>query len=124
MKNTYFKKLTVKILNDEYIVIIFLGNIDKTWRKVHKWFPELDKGDLFENTRGHCFMFDGECPVIWIGVPFKDSHFYSTLAHEAVHAIDHIFKLIGEGGATHEIFAHCVGAVVANVERLIKCKKK
>jgi hypothetical protein len=104
----------VLILNKEYKVLISIGDKIKTLERARSLFKNVQDEDC-DDKRGCYWSEHGKHPLIWIGLTCGDAHFYATVAHEAVHAIQHIFDEIGE---THskEIFAHCVGAVVSAVE--------
>jgi hypothetical protein len=116
MDEDYFE-LEIPVLNVEYSVLVSIGKKDKTLVRARGIFEKVDDEDV-DNKRGCYWAEHGKKPMIWIGVDYTDKHFYATVAHEAVHAIQHIFDEIEE---THskEIFAHCVGAVVAGVEDFI-----
>lgn len=118
----YFKHIKINILNEEYWVDVLLGDKEKSWKLIRKWHKDADKEWIFSN-RGFNLYNNGEIqnPTIWVGLHPKDEHFYATIAHEAVHAIDHIYDLINEKTG-REVFAHCVGAVVAKVEDWVKKK--
>jgi len=118
---TYYKRLKVAILNDEFFVTVLLGNKEMAKKAMLCNYPDMDT-EVFENTRGCYVCWHMQIPIIWIGLSPKDPHFYATVAHEAIHAIDFIFDEIGETAAT-EVYAHCVGAVVAKVEQWVKRKK-
>jgi len=110
-----FTKIRVPILNDEYVVWVVWGKDDVVERWLRRWYNNDDVIDYqqFKNNRGCCYYHKDYNPVIVI---HTKKTFYSTLAHEAVHAIDQIFNHIGDNNR-FELFAHCVGAVVRKVEK-------
>ena len=117
MKNT----IEVPIFNDEYKVIVCWGDV-KTVRRVMKLYQypfPADNGH-FNNLRGATF-YASEChPIIALpGFP-KTATEIGTLAHEATHAILHIFEAVAER-QHDEVFAHSIGAVVRTV---LSSKKK
>lgn len=122
-RKKYYKELTADILNDEYCVHIFLGDAAKACKALKKWYPDICGFETLGDSRGYTFTNANTNPSVWVGLELDDCHFYATLAHEAVHAIDHIFSMIQEKNAP-EIYAHCVGAVVAKVEQWSKQPKK
>lgn len=120
MSNDYFARLEVPILNNEYSVIVAVGDYDRAYALAKKMFSNpVDQ----ENIRGCIWRERWIKPLIWVDCGFhtiNEHHFYATLAHEAVHAVQFIFSELGETGAD-EVFAHSVAAIVAAVERHI-CK--
>ena len=38
-RKKYYKELTAYILNDEYCVHIFLGDAEKAYKVLKKWYP-------------------------------------------------------------------------------------
>ena len=88
----YYKRLKVAILNDEYFVTILLGDKEMAKKAMLRNYPGL----YTELQQG-------------VGLHPKDPDFYSTVAHEAIHAIDFIFDEIGEEAKVNEIYAHCPG---------------
>lgn len=111
----------IPIFNDEYAVHIVWGDKNLAERMYKKVMPTRIDLLRLENNRGVCFYERGYHPFIYVSALPNDKHFFATIAHEAVHAIEHIFNAIGQP-LGEEIFGHCVGAVVANVEHLIKSK--
>ena len=115
----YYKELTASILNDEYCVHILLGDAGKAHRVLSKRYPDMFGVETLKSGRGYSFTYAETDPSIWTGLEPGDPHFYATLSHEAVHAIDHIFSMIQEKEAP-EIYAHSVAAVIAKVEQWVK----
>lgn len=119
-KSKKFTKLEVPILNNEYWVYIIWGEDKKCIKYLRYHFEEegFDKRE-FADKRGRCYHKLGYHPVIYIkNIKAKDS--YATLAHEACHAIDYVFKEIGDDNRD-ELFAHSVSAIL---RRYIDYKKK
>lgn len=108
------EEFEVPIFNSEYSVLIVIGEKDRALGYAKHYLTIVEDDDV-KDKRGCCWMEHMKKPLIWVGLERNTNHFYSTLAHEAVHAVQHIFDEIGE---THskEIFAHCVGAIVAYIE--------
>lgn len=112
MKNK-LKVIKVPILNRDYCVYILQGKKEKALKWLVSYYGDADLSiDDFENYRGRTFYKKGCYPVIYL---ITTKHKYSTLAHEAVHAIDYIWKYIGENNKD-EVYAHSVGAVVFAIE--------
>lgn len=108
------KYIKVPILNDTYSAIVCYGSPAKI-RKVLRRFSYPDsKREVLANldgTRGVCFYRDGCHPVIAMPSKPKTRTEIATLSHEACHAVENIFRYIGQplGG---ELFSHSVGAIV------------
>ena len=124
MKPEPFVHIKVPILNDEYFVVVCWGSI-----KVAKKFiiantePTVDLRRL-PKSRGMCwsiFPFD-YMPLIYINLPVTSKYFFSSLSHEAVHAINAIWKGIEEP-SKEEVYAYSVAAIVYAVEKKVKSRK-
>jgi len=114
----------VPVLNSEYTVYVMLG--DKKWacKSLKKWIEDdTIVIESFERIRGRCVTREGYLPHIYIALKPTDPHFWSTVSHEAVHAINFIWKVIGET-SKDEVYAHSVGAIVFAVGQLLKNEKK
>jgi hypothetical protein len=117
------KQIQVPILNNEYSVIVCWGK-PATVEKVLKQWKHTKKSqgwavDCFDDSRGLCFTSNGAHPVIALPRLPRTNEEIGTLAHEATHAVEHIFSHIKQplGG---EIFAHSVGAVVRETLNAVK----
>lgn len=111
------KYITVPILNDEYKVVVCIDTPENGYKKVLKYYDndtDYIKKDELRNCRGKCFFWTDRQVFIWVDSRLKTK--YSTLAHEACHAVKHIFDFIGER-SIDEVFAHSVGAIVRAVEK-------
>ena len=75
---------------------------------------EINPG-ILQGVRGRTFWRSNYHPFIYLDISPQDKHFFSTLAHEATHAIDYIYEYVGEkpGG---EVYAICIEAIVHAVE--------
>ena len=105
-------ELKIPILNNEYSVIVCWGSV-QTIKKIVKAYYK-DGADMvggLENNRGICYYKYGYHPIIALPCFPKTGEQIGTLAHEAVHAVNHIFEAIQEPNRD-ELFAHSVGAVV------------
>ena len=84
----------VNILNNEYWVTVYIG---KDVKKLKKILVKHFEDDYIEmnQARGRCFTRYGYLPYIWVNTKECKTNklFFSTLAHEAVHAVDEIFAL-------------------------------
>lgn len=113
------KEIRIPILNEEYKVIVVFGGageIGKVLKAYH--YPEglthYDLEDMLIDMRGRTF-YNKKCyPVIALPKKPKTPEQIGTLAHEAVHAVEHIFESMHEE-SRDEVFAHSVGAVVREV---------
>lgn len=111
MKN----EIVVPILNDEYKVIVCWGDPVQIKKVLKDWYyPEDDITSSLLNRRGVCY-YNPECHPV-IALPDMPHNFeeIGTLAHEAVHAVEDIFRKIAEP-PSGELFAHSVGAIVRTV---------
>ena len=113
-------EIEVLILNHEYKAFVIYGNKKKALEYINEYFEENYSMDAVQGFRGRCFMQDGCHPVIFLDIDRLEAdykkHIFATLAHEAVHAVDNIFRTIGEEHS-NEVFAHSVGAIVGEFER-------
>lgn len=105
--------LQVPILNDKYCVIVAWGSFRSIQKLLNaNGYPKEDWHEKrFEGANAVTFI-RGNChPVIAMPSSPLTCEQLGTLAHEACHAVEHIFEYIGQpiGG---EVFAHSVGAVV------------
>jgi len=117
-----FNHIRVPILNDEYWVdVVWGGKPEDWWKFSRKKFKDVTIPlSWFDDKRGQVLRRKDFNPLIVMQISQDDKHFWATLAHEAVHAIDEIWEMISENAKRHEVFAHSVGAVVAAVEKKIK----
>jgi hypothetical protein len=111
-------EIVIPILNTEFQTIVCWGDEKFISSVLQKW--GYTAGTLGRN-RGKCFHHPERHPVIALPRRPVTPDQLSVLAHEAVHAVDAIFRHIGEK-STGEVFAYSVGAVVR--ETLLKCRKK
>lgn len=114
--------IVIPVFNDQYKVIFTWGN----WRRVaQSYHHQISPGeDVLEDRHGVTLSMYGLHPLIIMPRFPKTPDEYSTLAHEAVHAIEDIFTYMG-AKTEGEIFAYCVGSVVRVVlENRPKKRKK
>jgi len=109
-------KVTIPILNNEYKAVFCCGDESEVKKVLKDCYHVTDdiSNDFFDNHRGLCF-YDSSChPVIAMPKFPETPDEIATLAHEASHAVNDIFRKIGE---THsdEIYSHSVGAIVRKV---------
>lgn len=121
-----FTHIKVPILNEEYFVLVSWGNQKDAipWLLENTGFDDITK--KFLNTgRGHYFKSElYHClPIIYVNVPVKGTEFWATLSHESTHAIECIWKHIGEDGH-YEVYAHSCAAIVRAVSKELDKKKK
>lgn len=104
------KEFEIPILNEEYKVYLISGDEKSTIKYVNEYqHTNYHDGDISKVSRGLTFYKEGYHPVIWIRKGIK--YPLSTVAHEAVHAVNHIWDYIEES-AKDEIFAHSVSSIV------------
>lgn len=109
------KQIIIPILNDEYKVIFCFGNSEQIKKILYQWgHKPTDLALDINNRRGICCHTNGCHPVIAMPqIPKKPSEI-GTLAHEAIHAIGHIFRMIEQDSA-EEVYAHSVAAIIRKV---------
>ena len=109
------KKIVVPIFNDEYKVIVCWGSKDFMENILKENKHDYEDEDLeFNGFDGICFSSSEEDDVIILKEPPTTPHSIGILVHEAVHAINNIFDLIGEK-SRDEAYAHSVSAIVREV---------
>lgn len=107
------KKVKVPILNNEYFVYVLWGNKVRVIKWINSYFGEKYHYSFIDDCRGKTFYQHGYYPVIFINTQI---HFFATLAHEAVHALNYIWEDIAEE-SKNEIYAHSVGAIIRIVKK-------
>jgi len=115
--------LKIPILNNEYYVIVCVGQPKEVMKFTRKHFEdkEIPEKEFTDDTRGKSFSRKGYPPLLYIKLKSSDTDFFGTLAHEAVHAVQNIWEIIGEENHG-EVFAYSVGAIVRETARFIKKK--
>ena len=70
-----------------------------------------------DNARGKTIYRTGYVPIIWIPRKPKTAREHSTLAHEAHHAVRHLFNWAGieRNDETEEVAAHALGHIVNEI---------
>lgn len=112
------KEFEIPILNEEYKVYLIGGDEKSAIKYVNEYQnTNYHEGDISKASRGLTFYKEGYHPVVWIRRGIKNP--LSTVAHEAVHAINYIWDYIGEK-TKDEIFAHSVSSIVKVYESKLK----
>lgn len=98
-----------------YVARIYEDNIES----MQDIIPEEQRGFV---ARGRTFYRTGYVPIIWIPRRPKTSRELATLAHEAIHAVSHLFDWAGMyiNHETEEVLAHSVAHVVNRVLEKVK----
>jgi len=117
------KTIEIDIFNREWYTVVVIGKEPYLKRALQKYgYPKsaLEDGALHDlgsnGSQGLTFYADGLPPIIILPVFPKTSKQVSTLAHEAVHAVNDIYEKIGEEDAANcHIFAVSVGTIVRAV---------
>ncbi len=109
------REIRVPILNDEYAVIVCIGDAAYLRRRLMRWGHE--PGDnLAIPCRGRCYNTFGSHPVIVLRTEPRSPTEVGTLAHEAVHAIFGIMRHIEQHTDWQdEVIPLSVGAIVRRV---------
>jgi hypothetical protein len=106
----------IPVLNSEYKVIFTWGNPEEIGKVLKSWgHKEHAVLGGVEDRRGVTFHSMGFHPVIAMPRKPKTPTEIGTLAHEATHAVNYIYDMLGEDYRNSELFAHSVGAVVRGV---------
>ena len=109
------KQIVIPILNDEYKIIVCFGKPEEIKKILRQWgHHPADTVLDAQNRRGICYHTKGCHPIIAMPRIPKTPAEIGTLAHEAVHAVGDIFRMI-EQDSSEEVYAHSVGAVVRGV---------
>lgn len=90
----------------EYVAHIFEDTVEE--------MPDSNRG---YEARGVCYFQTGYVPIIWLPRYPETSREYATLAHEAIHAVNHLFDWAATplSKDTEETFAHAVAHVINNI---------
>jgi len=121
MNNKYYE---VPILNNEYWVCVCVGKDYKELsKKLEKCFGDKYDSNFdpetFKRVRGRIFKKNNYTPYIFVNLNNCKTKIesFATLAHEACHAVDEIFTMIGDNNRD-ELFAHSVGAIIRGYKNL------
>lgn len=106
--------LEIPILNDELIVVVCWGSKKYLSGTAYKYYYGKYELCFDGDERGVTFIEKDKHPVILLPNAPRTPEEIGTLAHEAVHAVRHVFRSAHEKGGA-EVFSHSVGAVVRKV---------
>ena len=108
------KCIEIGIFNNEYMVFVSWYDWKKDRPALIKLFKTLgiDKTPPEAGSARAWTFFRKGLPVILLPSFPKTPALIGGLAHEATHAISHIFDYMSEKNTDHETFAASVGAVV------------
>ena len=114
-KKETVEEIIIPILNNEYKVIVCFGSPKEIKKVLRKWghHPADIVLDV-EGRRGICYHTKNCHPVIAMPSFPKNAKEIGTLAHEAIHAIGYIFRMIEQDSA-EEVYAHSVSAIIRTV---------
>ena len=86
------------------------------WEFEDKEF-NLDAWDKGYEPLGKCFFRRGYTPVIWLPRQPKTARERATFAHEALHAVFHLFEWanLSMNRETEEVAGHALGHIVSNL---------
>lgn len=120
------KKYTVPIFTSEYFVTVLLGKREEICKEGAKIAKEpLEKFTKEFNWRGqaHNLLPKWKYPLIIVDWDLPAHIALSTLAHEAIHALDYIVEYLGMQDISGEFIAHGVGEIMRTVTKDILKKK-
>ena len=106
------KTVKVPILNSDFHVVVCWGDnlhVDRVLKR--EGMQDVNVVESLMGNSGVTFMSPRLRPVIAIPRYPETAREVGTLAHEACHAVEHIFNQIGQK-LGDELLAHSVGAVV------------
>lgn len=111
------KKLVEKeicILNTEYKVYLVSAEDEELIKYVNDYYKtEFTVNDVKTENQGLTFYKTGYHPIIWLRKRVK--YPLAVVAHEAVHAVNHIWEAINET-TKDEIYAHSIESIVREAE--------
>lgn len=109
---TGVKRLSV-LLVDNYGVNVLVGESAKMIKAAKGYGMCLGCVDV-EGHKGLVVHNPDMWPLLLLPAPPKTADEIATLAHEATHAVEFMFRDMGEVNRD-EVFAHCVGKLVREV---------
>lgn len=121
------KKYIVPIFTSEYFVTVLIGKREEICKEGAKIAEEtLDKFTKEFNGRGQAqnLLPKWKYPLIIVDWDLPAHIAFSTLAHEAVHALDYISHYLGMEDMSGEFVAHGVAEIMRTVTKDILSKKK
>ena len=104
----------------DFSVVVVFGDYKEACKFVLWKFDDkgtnleaLDKGHI---PRGECLFRRGYIPIIWLPRKPKTAREHATLAHEALHAVWHMFEWasIPTNRDTEEVMAHSMAHIITN----------
>jgi len=105
----------------DYSVICIIGDYKKTEKYVRWKFDDkdftADDWDMGYVPRGKVFFRRGFVPILWIPRKPKTAREYSTLAHEALHCVYHLFEWanLPMSRDTEEAAAHSMAYIINEI---------
>ena len=108
------ESLDILLLNNEYGVTVCYGNIGFLKRifKENNSTPPKKLKDVLNTNRAVTYSTSESYPIIILPKKPTTPEEIGILAHEAVHAVDAVYKQIKEKKKRDEVFAHSVAAIV------------
>lgn len=106
----------------DFEVLIVLGDYKKTCKYVAWKFDDeetdLEAWDMGYEPRGKCFFRRGYVPIIWLPKRPKTMREHATFAHEALHAVFHLFEWasLPITRDTEEVMTHSMAHIVSSLE--------
>lgn len=120
MKKWKLKEKIIHMGAFDYSVIVVIGDYGEAckyalWKCDDNITKPEDFGGAYE-ARGKCFFRDGYVPIIWVPKKPQTAREHATFAHEALHAVYHVFNWAGIplSPQTEEVMAHCMAHIIAN----------
>lgn len=129
------KELNLDVLDThmglfDYTVRVCIGEHEKALQYIAHIFEdsyeEMPDGNRGYEARGICYHKTGYVPIIWIAKYPETPREIATFAHEAIHAVNHLFdwSATPTNRDTEEVFAHSVAHIINNVLEKLKPRKQ
>lgn len=105
----------------DFDVCAVIGDYEKMGEYIAWKFEEKDfdpkRWDHGYKPRGKCFFCTGYCPIIWLPRLPKTPREHATFAHEALHAVYHLFEWssLPMTRDTEEVVCHSLAHIVTNL---------
>ena|SRR3990167_8016815 len=115
------KEIRIEMGLFDFDVVCVIGDY-KNLGKYIQWKFEDDSFDpedfdMKYECRGKCCFKKGYVPVIWIPKKPRTPREYATLAHEALHAVYHLFDWanLPMTRDTEEVMTHSMAHIINNI---------
>lgn len=110
------KLVQLDVFTDEWKFLFVYCSAEAGKILVHKLFPDVDYGYIFDDRRGATFFKRNKLPLIWIN---SDKVKGKQKLYTAIHESTHLVKCIGDwvGITDEEWFAETMEYVVRQINK-------